>query len=160
MFENVLGQNASDQLVLDVNSGILAPAMLFSGPVSSGKGTAALELGRIISCEDASASQQTGTGSWNCGCSACSRHRSLIHPDLICLGWKPFSAEIAASARSFTRDLESGSMEIGSQSQMLFIRSLRKLLARFNPVLWEDDPKGGKLFPLVNSIEEDLDELY
>jgi DNA polymerase-3 subunit gamma/tau len=33
------------------------------------------------------------------------------------------------------------------------------LLARFNPILWEDEPKAGKISPLVNSIEENLDEL-
>jgi DNA polymerase-3 subunit gamma/tau len=42
---------------------------------------------------------------------------------------------------------------------MLFIRSVRKLLMRFNPVLWEDEPKAGKISPLVNSLEEDLDDL-
>ncbi|MCL2232178.1 MAG: DNA polymerase III, partial [Treponema sp.] len=46
-------------------------------------------------------------------------------------------------------------------SRILFIRALRKLLARFNPVLWEDEPKKGKtaLAPLLNSLEEDIDEL-
>ena len=44
-------------------------------------------------------------------------------------------------------------------ARLLFTRSLRKLLARFNPVLWEDDPKAPKLSPLIGSLEEDLDEL-
>jgi DNA polymerase-3 subunit gamma/tau len=42
---------------------------------------------------------------------------------------------------------------------MLFIRALRKLLARFSPVLLEDDPKLGKLGPLIFSLEEDINEL-
>jgi DNA polymerase-3 subunit gamma/tau len=71
---------------------------------------------------------------------------------MLCLGWKPFSAEIAASAGTLRR-------EESPQGRLLFLRALRKLLARFNPVLWEDDPKGAKLFPLVNSLEEDIDEL-
>ena len=50
-------------------------------------------------------------------------------------------------------------MAKSSPSRMLFIRSVRKLLARFNPILWEDDPKAGKISPLVNSLDEDLDEL-
>ena len=150
MFENLLGQAAADQLIGDIEAGVLAPAMLFSGPPASGKGTAALELGRIISCE---AGPATGRAAWNCTCPDCSRHRLLVHQDLLCLGFRPFSAEIAASAGAFLR--ETGS----SSSRILFIRSIRKLLARFNPVLWEDDPKGGKVAPLVDSLEEDLAEL-
>ncbi|MDR0497844.1 MAG: DNA polymerase III [Treponema sp.] len=146
MFENLLGQIVSDQLIQDIKAGVLAPAMLFSGPEASGKGTAALELGRVISCE-------TGLAEWNCSCAACSRHRLLIHPDLLCLGWKPFSAEIAASAGTFQREIKNPS------SRLLFVRSIRKLLARFSPVLWEDDPKASKISPLVNSLEEDLDSL-
>jgi DNA polymerase-3 subunit gamma/tau len=36
---------------------------------------------------------------------------------------------------------------------------VRKLLARFNPALWEDEPKAKKVSPLVFSLEEDLGEL-
>ena len=151
MFENLLGQSAAKQLITDIEGEILAPAMLFSGPPASGKGTAALELGRVISCENSTASQVKAP--WVCQCSACSRHRIIVHQDLLCLGWKPFSAEIAASAAAFLRE------KSFSSSQILFIRSLRKLLARFNPVLWEDEPKGAKISSLVSSIEEDLDEL-
>jgi len=148
VFENLLGQSVAGQLIADIEGSALAPAMLFSGPPASGKGTAALELARVISCEAAA-----NRAAWKCPCASCSRHRLLIHPDLLCLGYKLFSAEIAASASSFLR--ESGS----SSSRILFIRSVRKLLARFNPVLWEDEPKAGKISPLVNSLEEDLDEL-
>ena len=163
MFENLLGQAAASQLIQDIEAAVLAPAMLFSGPPVSGKGTAALELGRAISCEDETESGspslsdphagKAGKASWKCDCSSCSRHRLLIHPDLLCLGWKPFSAEIAASAGAFLREAES------PQARLLFVRAIRKLLVRFNPVLWEDEPKAGKLFPLVNSLEEDIDEL-
>ena len=151
LFENVLGQYAASQLAEDIRAGLLAPAMLFSGPHFSGKGTAALELGRVISCE--------GDASWNCSCPACKRQRFLIHPDLLCLGAKPFSAEIAASAGAFLREA-AASRDLGNlSSRILFIRSVRKLLARFSPAVWEDDPKLGKISPLVNSLEEDLDEL-
>ena len=174
MFENLLGQPVAGRLIQDIEAGILAPAMLFSGPPVSGKGTAALELGRVISCEvareagvsalagasavegatpKAGATALAGEAPWTCACPACSRHRLLVHPDLLCLGWKPFSAEIAASAGTFLRETES------LPARLLFIRSIRKLLARFNPVLWEDEPRGKKAFPLVYSLEEDLDEL-
>ena len=172
MFENILGQGATGQLMADIEAGKLSPAMLFSGPPASGKGTAALELGRIISCESVGV-----RAAWNCLCPACARHRSLTHPDMLCLGWKLFSAEISAAAAAFLREKpDSGKAEksgeeelsvneadarriVHSPAYMLFIRSVRKLLARFNPVLWEDDPKAGKVSSLVLSLEEDLDEL-
>ena len=160
MFENILGQGATGQLIADIEAGKLSPAMLFQGPPASGKGTAALELGRIISCEAIGV-----RAAWNCLCPACIRHRSLTHPDLLCLGWKLFSAEISAAAAAVSRvthisgdeGAERGSAH--SPAYMLFIRSVRKLLARFNPVLWEDDPKAGKVSSLVLSLEEGLDEL-
>ena len=142
----MLGQPASLRLVADIEAGVLAQAMLFQGPSVSGKGTAALELGRAISCEALKAE-------WNCLCPACSRHRIIVHPDLLCMGPKSFSMEIAASAGALSRENNTG------PARILFIRSIRKLLARFNPVLWEDDPRGSKILPLANSLEEALDEL-
>jgi DNA polymerase-3 subunit gamma/tau len=41
----------------------------------------------------------------------------------------------------------------------LFIRAVRKLLLRFNPVLWDDDPKAARIAPLVEALDADLDEL-
>jgi DNA polymerase-3 subunit gamma/tau len=146
LFENVIGQDAVITLAGDIRSGRMAPAMLFAGPPASGKGTAALELGRIISCEKQDAP-------WNCACPACARHRLLLHPDLLCLGSRPFSAEIAASADAFLKDPESAA------ARTLFIRSIRKLLARFSPVLWEDESGVSKLNGMISSLEEDLDEL-
>ena len=148
MFENVLGQNAAVQLCKDIGSGKLAPAMLFHGPPSSGKGTAGLELARYISCENVKVK-----AAWNCSCSACARHRMLLHQDLLCLGSRNFSAETAAAAAAFLRETENAGAEI------LFIRSVRKLLARFNPVLWEDESKVSKINPIVSALEEDLDVL-
>ena len=150
MFENVLGQPASLRLIADIKAGVLAPAMLFQGPPASGKGTAALELGRLISCD--------AKAEWNCPCPACSRHRLLVHPDLLCMGPKSFYAEIAASAGAFLRETKA-SQENSGPARILFIRSLRKLLVRFNPVLWEDEPKAAKILALANSLEETLDEL-
>ena len=150
MFENVLSQPAVDQLALDIKEGRLAPAMLFSGPPASGKGTAALELGRIVSCENSGAGRQAP---WNCSCPSCLRHRFLVHPDLLCLGPRNFSAEIAASQAAFLKEPSAAA------TRTLFIRSARKLLLRFNPVLWEDEPKLSKLNPLISSLEEALDDL-
>jgi len=143
LFENILGQNAAGQLILDIKNRCLAPAMLFEGPVSGAKGSTALELGRIISCEKDAA--------WSCSCSSCSRYRLLLHPDMLCIGSRFFSAEIAAACNFYIKD--------GDAAKTLLIRSVRKLLSRFNPVLWEDEPKFSKLGPLLISIEEYLDEI-
>ena len=144
MFENILGQSSASQLADNIKNGNMAPSMLFEGPVSSGKASTALELGRVMSCEL--------NAEWNCACGSCTKHRLLLHPDLLCLGNRLFSAEIAAAGDAFTRE------EIKPSSKLLFIRSVRKLLLRFNPVLWEDEPKFSKLSNLVLSLEEDLDE--
>ena len=144
MFENILGQPASDQLKLDIANNSLAPSLLFYGPKSSGKGSAALELARVISCES--------KASWNCACTSCARHRLLLHPDLMCLGSRSFSAEIAAAGNAFLREIDS------VPAKLLFIRAVRKLLARFNQAL-EEESKLSKLAHLVLSLEEELDEL-
>ena len=144
MFDNIIGQGAADQIIQDIKNQCLAPAMLFEGPVFSGKGSTALELGRIFSCVNDAA--------WNCNCPSCARHRLLLHPDLLCLGNRPFSAEIAAAASVCLAGKAGGNLT-------LFVRSIRKLLARFNPVLWEDEPKFSKLGPLLSSLEDGLDEI-
>ncbi|GHU10201.1 hypothetical protein FACS1894151_09340 [Spirochaetia bacterium] len=159
MFENVLGQAAVRQISGDITGGVLAPSMLFSGSACSGKGTAALELARVLSCE-----KKAPQAAWNCSCSACERHRLLSHPDLLAFGPRQFSAEISASEAAFLREyeafIESSSLQSAATSaRMLFIRSVRKLLLRFSPVLMEDDPKIGKLSNDILAINEELEDL-
>ena len=145
MFENVLNQEAVNQLSADIRGDKLAPSMLFAGPAASGKGTAALELARILSCEQ--------EASWNCPCPSCAHHRLLYHPDLLALGSRPFSPEIAAAAEVFVRE------SAETPARILFIRAVRKLLLRFNPVLWEDDPRFSKLAPFLEGLEDGLNEI-
>jgi DNA polymerase-3 subunit gamma/tau len=145
VFDNLLGQDASAQLAADMASGSLSPSMLFRGPDASGKGTAALELARALSCEAGAA--------WNCPCPQCARHRILYHPDLLALGSRSFSPEIAAAARIFSR-------EYGDPTaRLLFIRAVRKLLLRFDPLLWEDDREAKRTAPTVESLDADLNEV-
>jgi DNA polymerase-3 subunit gamma/tau len=120
--------------------------MLFAGPPASGKGTAALEIGRAFSCE-------TEGAPWNCRCQACACHRNLSHNDLVVTGPRPFSAEIAAARAALIRDTSSTS------SRILFLRSVRKLLLRFSPVLLADDPKITKLNGILESINDTMEEL-
>ncbi|MDR2608490.1 MAG: DNA polymerase III [Treponema sp.] len=149
MFENLIGQPALEQIREDLLQSRLAPSMLFWGPPASGKGTAALELARVLSCE------ATGRqyGEWNCGCPACTRYRLLLHPDLLMLGKRNFRMEIAAAGAALGRDWASAS------ALMLFIRSVRKLMGRFSPVLMEDDSKLSRLNPLLLSLEETLEDI-
>jgi DNA polymerase-3 subunit gamma/tau len=144
MFDTIAGQAAVARLASDFEAGKLPPSILFSGPSASGKGTAALELARVFSCEG-------GEAAFSCACPACARHRLLLHPDALCMGARGFSAEIAAAAEAFAR---SG----GEDAELVFTRAVRKLLARFSPTLWEDEPKFSKIAPLVAALEEALDE--
>jgi DNA polymerase-3 subunit gamma/tau len=68
------------------------------------------------------------------------------------MGPRSFSAEIAASSAVFLRE---GTL----QGRILFTRALRKLLCRFSPILWEEDPKLGRFNPLLQSLEEDMESL-
>jgi DNA polymerase-3 subunit gamma/tau len=145
VFENVINQEAATQIKRDIEHHSLAPSILFAGPVSSAKGTAALELARVLSCQH--------DGAWNCECRDCRQHRLLSHPDLILMGGRNFSAEIAAAADTFLRNKNAVA------SKLLFIRSVQKLLARFNPILWEDDTKINKVNETISKLSEDLDDL-
>jgi DNA polymerase-3 subunit gamma/tau len=146
MFENLIAQEGvRTGLAEAVLEGSLPPALLFSGPPASGKLTAALELARVLSC--------TGSRSWNCPCPHCSQHRLLSHGDLLLFGKRSLPEEMGVA-----RDLLA--QFPGQTSAYFFARSARKLLARFNPILWAgEESKLGKALPLVQSIQDGLDQL-
>jgi DNA polymerase-3 subunit gamma/tau len=146
VFENIIEQGAVLQLKDDILSRRLAPSMLFFGPPCSGKGSAALEFARVLSCEKDAA--------WECACPPCEKHRYLQHADFLMLGPRSFAAEIAASCSAFLRN------PAASGTKKLFIRSLRKLQIRFSPVLMEDDSKLSKLSSSLQSLEEGLSDLW
>jgi DNA polymerase-3 subunit gamma/tau len=75
----------------------------------------------------------------------------LLHPDLLMMGQRGFAGEIAAAAAVLLREPRYG--------RLLLLRASRKLLGRFSPVLWEDDTRLGKLNPLIQALEDDLDSL-
>ena len=145
MFENIIEQGAVQQLRDDILNRRCAPSMLFFGPLHCAKGSSALELSRALSCET--------DASWKCSCSSCERHRYLQHDDLLVMGPRSFSAEIAAFQGAFLQNPESLSVKL------LFYRSLRKLQLRFSPVLVEDDPKIKKVAVVLQSFDEKLNEL-
>jgi DNA polymerase-3 subunit gamma/tau len=145
MFENIIEQGAVLQLCDDITGGKAAPSALFFGPPETGKGSAALELARVLSCENDAV--------WKCACASCEKHRYLQNEDLLLMGKRSFLAEIYAGKETFLRNPSS----LGAK--MLFFRSIRKLQARFSPVLTEDDPKIGKLTSNLQSLDEGLNEL-
>jgi len=146
VFENIIDQEAVFQLRDDLQNNRCAPSMLFYGPAWTGKGSAALELARALSCQK--------DASWKCSCSSCERHRLLSHDDLLILGKRSFSCEIAACQSAFLRN------STNQTAKLLFYRSIKKLLMRFSPVLIEDDPKFQKISALLQTIGEKLDEFW
>lgn len=146
MFENLIAQPVKDLLVDDIAACRLPPSMLFSGQGASGKLTAAIELARILSCHE-------GRALWTCTCSSCLRHKELRHPDLLIMGPRDCTLEIRAASAAFLRSRNLA-------SRFLFIRSVRKLVLRFNPELQDmDDSRFSKAAPLLSEIEELIEEL-
>jgi DNA polymerase-3 subunit gamma/tau len=145
MFENIIEQSAALQLKEDILGKKNAPSLLFFGPSESGKGSAAIELARSLSCEK--------DASWKCACPSCEKFRHLQHDDLLILGKKSFACEIKACHSAFLNNPSNAG------AKLLFFRSLRKLQMRFSPVLTEDDPKLGKITPILLSLDEGLSEL-
>lgn len=146
MFENLIAQPAGNLLVEDILNKRLPPSILFSGQLASGKLTAALELARILSCHE-------GTALWTCSCASCSRHKELSHPDVLVMGPRDCILEIRAASRAFLR-------KPAPATRYLFIRSVRKLVLRFNPALQDSgDVKFIRAIPLLADIDERLEEI-
>ena len=152
MFENLLYQNASSLIAEDINKNALPHSILLSGPVGSGKLTCALEIARVLSCHGLK------KGGWNCDCPSCLKHKALNSQDVIIAGPKDSSPEIAASVATFLSAVSQNAAYVNG-ARYLFIRSVRKLLLRFSPVLLEDDPNVGKISANVAAIDELLEEI-
>ena len=152
MFDNVLYQDATELLANDIQNNVLPQSLLLAGPAFSGKFTAALEIARILSCSGAD------KGNWLCECSACLKNKSLLSTDLLIAGNRSCECEIAASRQTLLDAYKEKASWIQA-SRYLFVRSVRKLTSRFNPVLWEDDDKVSKISPIIATIDEFLEEL-
>ena len=72
MFDNLLFQNVSNQLITDLKNNKLPSSILLSGPEASGKLTCALELGRVLSCTGNGTLEK---GNWLCDCPACRKKK-------------------------------------------------------------------------------------
>ncbi len=147
MFENIVGhRNPVEQLKSDIGGGKLPRVLLFHGDPYSGKLTTALETARVLTCSE-------GRGEWTCGCGSCASQRLLLHQSTLLLGTRQFMEEITATAEILKRHRK-------SFAQYLFLRAVRKLSRRFDPVLWEgQEAKLKKPLSAIDAIEEDLEYL-
>lgn len=147
MFENLIGQSAFVAAMSnDIRHNTLPSSLLIHGPAYAGKLTAALELARTVSC-------RTEGAPWNCRCRSCTLHRFLTNPEVLLLGPRYFEQEILASGEALKRDHREA-------LRYVFLRAVRKLLRRFDPVLWEgEEKKIAKLSASFDAVEEGLDLL-
>lgn len=143
MFENIIGHKAViRQLTDEVSEGRLPGSILIEGAPYAGKLTVALELARALTC--------TGDRKWNCRCQACCYQKQLVNPDTVLLGHDDFMEEIVLTASLLKESNE-------FYSRYLFLRAVRKLLHRFNPVFFDDrESRVKKAEPLIREIEEKL----
>ena len=143
MFENIIGHKQTVELLKEqVATGRLPGSILIEGPRYAGKLTLALELARALTC--------TGDRSWNCRCSSCRSQKLLVQSDTLLLGYDNFMEEI-----SVARQLLEANDQI--YSRYLFLRSVRKLLRRFDPVFYDEkETKFKKVQPLLAYLEEAL----
>ncbi|MFW6364119.1 MAG: hypothetical protein ACOC0D_09765 [Spirochaeta sp.] len=148
MFENIIGHTATvahlkELLIQDR----MPQALLLSGERYSGKLTIALEAARALMCENPQAP-------WGCMCNSCEQHRRLTHPQLLLMGNRNFVEELTAAREALLRDPCQG-------TRYLFGRAVRKLMNRFNPVLWEGEER--RLSGAASSIEsvmETVEEIF
>ena len=142
MFENIIGHRATTTVLRDeVAAGRLPRAILLSGPAYSGKLSIALELARVLACQQA--------GDWGCDCAPCQRHRDLSFPYLVMMGWRYWEVEVRAAADLLQRSA-------AAASHFFFVRAVRKLTRRYDRLLWEGEET--RLRPAVGPVSE-LNEL-
>lgn len=146
MFENIIGQAATlATLRQELREGSFPAAALLHGPPFCGKLSTALEITRVLTCAE--------SGEWACGCPSCRKHRLLVHPNTLLLGQRYFELEIAAAADVLRRAPRRSAL-------YLYIRAVRKLTRRFDPVIWEgEENKLRPLEPALAEVEERLDRL-
>src|SRR5574344_1254660 len=152
MFDNVLYQSAASLLVDDITRDMLPGSILLAGPAASGKLTCALELARVLSCRGAQ------KGDWACTCPSCLKHKALVSTNVLVVGPGDRSLEIKAARNTFLFENANNTKHLEA-ARYLYIRAVRKLTIRFSPVLWDGDDKLSKFSPLLEAIEDDLEQI-
>ena len=152
MYENLVFQDVTKLLIHDIKSNSLPRAILFSGDEASGKLTAALETARILSCSN------VGKKAFNCECTSCLQSKALTTNNLMLLGPRDCFLEIQAAKQSFLNAYKENASYLNA-TRYLFLRSIRKLTLRFNPILWKGDSDLSKIAVLLDQINENLELL-
>ena len=152
MLENLVNQDVKNNIISDIKNNTLQGSILYSGPEASGKLTAALETARILSCH------AQPKGKWTCECFSCLQHKSLICSNLMILGPRDCSLEIAAAKDTFLKALKANESYLAA-TRYLFLRSIRKLTLRFNGILWQGNKDLNKIGSLIEEINENLEVL-
>ena len=135
MFDNILFQKtACAELATDLNDRSLPPSILIYGGPLCGKTTLALELARVLTCQN-----RTEPGKWTCRCWSCRQQRELSQPQVLVLGNSGFANETKICRHFFEqaweRQLEIKQLRI---LLLVWLRSLNKILKRFDKTLWKD----------------------
>lgn len=152
MYENLVFQDVTKLLIHDIKSNSLPRAILFSGGEASGKLTAALETARILSCSS------KGKKAFNCECTSCLQSKALTSTNLMLLGPRDCFLEIQAAKQSFLNAFKENASYLNA-TRYLFLRSIRKLTLRFNPILWQGNNNLSKIAALLDQINEKLEIL-
>ena len=155
MFDNLLFQQAATLISSDIKNSRIPSSILLSGPEYSGKLTCALEIARVISC---SGNESGEKGNWFCNCPSCKKNRELLSQNIILTGPKICSLEILAARQTLLSAGLNNSAYMDA-ARFLFLRAVRKLTLRFNPFLWEGNKKLSKIAPLLEEINDCMEEL-
>lgn len=150
MYENILHQEITARLEADIKSKAFPGSVLFFGPPASGKLTIALETARVLSCANG--------GSWQCTCPSCKAVKALTSQSIMLMGPKECSLEIAAAREAFLRAVVNEASYLDA-ARHLFLRAVRKLTMRFNPILWEGESAQQKAAAAVGAIDELLETI-
>ena len=142
MFENIIGhESVVDQIKNEITGKRFPGSSVITGPEYSGKQTLALEIARSLTCQK--------NGEWGCMCESCRLQRNLMHPSTLLAGSDSFLPEIKMTADIMKK--KKGELF----SRFLFVRSVRKLIKRFDPVFTDSgDQKIKKIIPLIREIED------
>ena len=153
MFENLVGQDASQYIGSDIRKGSFPGAVLFSGNSANGKLTAALETARVLSCVN-----KEKKGSWNCTCPSCLRHKALNCTNVLLLGPRECLLEIEAAKAAFVKACKENASYLAA-TRYLYLRSVRKLTLRFSGILYQGENNLNKIGTLIAEINENMEKI-
>ncbi len=111
------------RLATELSDGTFAQASLFAGSRYSGRMTAALEAGRILSC-----SSEGRKGQEHCSCPSCKAFRTLENTNLVIVSSRDHQSVIETAMQNFQR-LRNDS------SRLFLLRSVRTMLLQYHGVL-------------------------